>query len=224
MQSWFIGNLHTFSIFTFTGRRPHFILRRTAGKLSDSLMLRISWKRNRTRVFGIGLSRTGTKSLARALRVLGYDVLHWPCSMREVVGHQAVTDITVACRFRELDHNFPGSRFVYTVRDIDSWLVSYRAHWESNKPRRGTPAMPPFSEEAELALYRTLEFDEQRLISAYRKHEENVIKHFEGRPQDLLILNITAGDGWDKLCPFLGKRSPRVPFPHAHKATESANS
>ena len=34
----------------------------------------------------------------------------------------------------------------------------------------------------------------------------------------LLVMDITRGDGWEKLCPFLGVCVPPVPFPHAHKS------
>jgi 3'(2'), 5'-bisphosphate nucleotidase len=32
----------------------------------------------------------------------------------------------------------------------------------------------------------------------------------------LLVLDITAGEGWEKLCPFLGKPIPDIPFPKAN--------
>jgi hypothetical protein len=40
-----------------------------------------------------------------------------------------------------------------------------------------------------------------------------VREHFADRPGDLLVLDITAGEGWDRLCPFLGLPEPGVPFP-----------
>jgi hypothetical protein len=30
----------------------------------------------------------------------------------------------------------------------------------------------------------------------------------------LLIMDIAAGDGWDKLCPFVERDIPPMPFPH----------
>jgi 3'(2'), 5'-bisphosphate nucleotidase len=30
------------------------------------------------------------------------------------------------------------------------------------------------------------------------------------------VLNVTAGEGWDRLCPFLGKPEPDIPFPKAN--------
>ena len=42
-------------------------------------------------------------------------------------------------------------------------------------------------------------------------HEINT--YFKNRPNDLLVMNICEGDGWEMLCPFLGTDIPDVPFP-----------
>ena len=67
----------------------------------------------------------------------------------------------------------------------------------------------------ELVAYGGLRFrDTARLRYAYATHERNVREYFAGRPEDLLVMNVTAGDGWELLCPFLGKPVPDFPFPH----------
>ena len=45
------------------------------------------------------------------------------------------------------------------------------------------------------------------------EHERRVRAHFAGRPDDLLVMDITAGDGWEQVCPFLGLPVPDAPFP-----------
>jgi hypothetical protein len=49
----------------------------------------------------------------------------------------------------------------------------------------------------------------------YESHNKNVIEYFRDRPDDLLILDLASGDGWEQMCPFLGKSVLDVPFPHA---------
>jgi hypothetical protein len=44
-----------------------------------------------------------------------------------------------------------------------------------------------------------------------------VKEYFRDRPDDLLVMNICAGEGWEKLCPFLGLAIPKVKFPHEFK-------
>lgn len=53
-----------------------------------------------------------------------------------------------------------------------------------------------------------------RMSYVYDLHIKNVCEYFKNRPKDLLIMNIFEGDGWEKLCPFLDKPVPDVPFPH----------
>jgi hypothetical protein len=173
------------------------------------------------RIFGIGLSRTGNKSLARALRTLGFDAHHWPTSMHELENHQAVTDITVSCRFKELDRSHPASLFIYTVRDRPSWLKSCKGHWSRLNKIRGTSKLLPFAERAEIALYGTLQYNESILIEAYERHDKSVMEYFKQRPDDLLVLDIIGGQGWDALCGFLSRPVPSVKFPHANPGYRS---
>jgi hypothetical protein len=50
-------------------------------------------------------------------------------------------------------------------------------------------------------------------MEAYEAHVNNVEDLFSMEPERLLRMNIVAGDSWEKLCGFLGKRVPRAPFP-----------
>jgi len=58
-----------------------------------------------------------------------------------------------------------------------------------------------------------LNIDKEAWRTQFREHHENVFSYFNNRPKDLLVINITTGDGWGKLCPFLEKNIPNRPFP-----------
>ena len=45
------------------------------------------------------------------------------------------------------------------------------------------------------------------------EHERRVRAYFADRPDDLLVIDISAGEGWEALCPFLGVPVPDKPFP-----------
>jgi hypothetical protein len=183
------------------------------------------------KVFGIGLSKTGTTSLTAALEILGIPTIHNPHdgrTQRELQSgrpqltileeYRAVTDIPVAPYYAQLDHLYPESKFILTVRDIDSWVESARNHW------RLIPSWEadPFYGFLHAAVYGCLEFDEERFRWAYETHVQNVERYFSGRPEDLLIMDIVGGEGWEVLCPFLGIEVPEVPFPHRNTAAETA--
>ncbi len=171
------------------------------------------------KIFGIGISKTGTLSLASALVVLGYRSIHLPMTLEQIDLNDAATDITVACRFEELDRLYPGSKFIFTEREMAEWLRSCRYHftrrivleWLSPKTRALIVA-------ARKGMYGTERFDPQTFAKTYLRHREKVFAYFRERPGDLLVMNICGGDGWNKLCPFLERPVPEQPFPYRNQS------
>jgi hypothetical protein len=179
-----------------------------------------------TKVFGIGLSRTGTNSLHAALEILSFRAVHYPCfdRLHELIAiNDAASDTPVSCVFQELDALYPGSRFILTTRETESWLESTRVFFNKPIPTE------PWKREVRLRTYSTLVWDRNAFLAAYQRHVHNVMTHFDNRRDDLLVLDITAGDGWDPLCKFLQKTAPAMPFPHknvrpAHRWTPATPS
>jgi hypothetical protein len=187
------------------------------------------------KVFGIGLSRTGTRSLTAALHVLGFDTVHYPTdasTLQTLIRGDArfpllehydgITDITVAPYYEDLDRAYPGSKFILTVRDEESWLRSCANHWSGRsayEPGEGEEHRIHMEIRRFLraAVYASYEFDEARFLRAYRRHVDAVQRYFAGRPGDLLVLDICGGEGYEKLAPFLGVPIPHQPFPHKGK-------
>ena len=177
----------------------------------------------KTKVFGIGFHKTATTSLAKALSYLGYRVTgpNWvdnPNIGEEVYEmafdlvsrFDAFQDNPWPILYKELDGKFPGSKFILTLRSTDDWIRSMVNHFnEEETPMRewiygvGYP-----------------KGNEDVYIARYERHNRDVREYFHDRGNDLLVLNITAGEGWEKLCPFLGKRVPPVRFPCANRASE----
>ena len=179
----------------------------------------------RPKVFGIGFHKTGTTSLAFALRDLGYRVTG-PNGVRRpgiadevhelaaslVPKFDAFQDNPWPILFRQLDRDYPGSKFILTLRPEEKWIASILRHFaEEDTPMRewiygaghGHPAG-----------------HEEVYLARYRKHNADVLAHFAERPGDLLVLRLTEGDGWEKLCPFLGEDVPDKLFPHANTAAQ----
>jgi hypothetical protein len=173
------------------------------------------------KIFGIGLNKTGTRSLAVALRHLGYRTLHkGDARSRELVerAHRedqpllrylgsrfdAYLDVSPLVRlFPIADRQYPGSKFILTTRPMEAWLDSRERHVLANVERaaRGEYDGPWISVDREA-------WRQERLA-----HDDAVRTYFADRPTDLLVMDIPAGDGWEKLAPFLGKPLPSHPFP-----------
>ena len=176
------------------------------------------------KIFGLGLSRTGTSSLAKALNTLGIRTKHYPADettsaelrrgqfrLSILERRQGLVDISVAPYYAQFDALYPGSKFILTVRDVDAWLRAVRnlfEVWRDRDPHR------EFTDFIGAVVYGTHAFNEDRFRYVYETHVRNVREFFRTRPDDLLIMDITAGDGWDELCPFLGRPVPASTFPH----------
>jgi len=46
------------------------------------------------------------------------------------------------------------------------------------------------------------------------------MEYFKHRSEQLLVFNITAGEGWTKHCPFLHEQVPAISFPCANTVAE----
>ena len=183
------------------------------------------------RVFGIGLSKTGTTSLTRALQILGYRTNHFPYSairfedgnlrldMERLCQWDAATDSPVALFFRKLEESFPNAKFILTERDIDSWIAScqYSHVWPGDYvANKGIRLFPHIRKILCLHrhVYGTERFHQETFRKAYEEHRAQVIEHFRQKGRDLLVIDICGGEGWEPLCEFLDVPIPDEPFPH----------
>lgn len=184
--------------------------------------------RSDVKVFGVGLSCTGAHLLTAALHILGFDTVYYPTDRATLdtlargdarfpllEHYDGITDITVVPYYEALDRAWPGSKFILTVHDIDSWLGYCAAEWTA--PVADEIAWCPVRRGVQqflwAAVYGSYEFNEERFRRVYQRHVEDVIRYFAERTRDLLVLDIFAGDGYERLAPFLGAPTPRVPFP-----------
>ena len=169
------------------------------------------------KVFAMALHRSGSMSMADALEMLGFSALFVrsiPELHENLDRYVAFTHDAVTIFFKELDARHPGSKFIFLEREKEDWIEACR-QFPNLKPDYDPV---PSSVEIRQKLYRSIPFDE----AIYRQVHDDVIAdvraHFRDRPDDLLFMNVIAGDGWEKLCPFLGKPVPDQPFPKKNTA------
>ena len=181
----------------------------------------------KTKVFGIGFHKTATTSLAAALKRLGYRVTGpngvdnpnianevYAMAFRLADEFDGFQDNPWPMLYKELDVRYPGSKFVLTIRPPEEWIRSVVNHFsEKETPMRQWIYGVGHPRE-----------NEELYLARYNGHNSEVTEYFKDRPQDLLVLRITAGEGWEKLCPFLGEPVPATPFPCVNKAAEREKS
>ena len=162
------------------------------------------------KIFGIGYGKTGTTSLGRALQILGlkvkgFDEKLLQCvkegniesTLRTVEKFDAFRDLPWCFEnfYITLHERFPGSKFILTIRETESWFKSQRNFWFKYFNHK-------------------FPINEDQIKSDYEKRNEDIKGFFT---IDLLIINICQGDGWEKLCHFLNRPIPEQSFPHLFK-------
>ncbi len=196
------------------------------------------------KIFNIGLPKTGTTSLNQALTDLGFKSIHNPKHFRKQAMEgrycfdnddwQALTNFGEHF-YPQLDQAYPNSKFILTVRDEMEWLKSWERQigtstgdevstrwiwtrplriWERKLKRIFEYDTRITHMHSRIDIFGTYKFNADRCLYVYRLHKKNILEYFRDRPHDLLIMDICGGDGWEKLCLFLGIQDiPKIPFP-----------
>ncbi|MCK4749361.1 MAG: hypothetical protein KAT15_20045 [Bacteroidales bacterium] len=171
------------------------------------------------KIIGIGFQKTGTSSLREALKILGYRVKDTSARplipilkgdynrvLRMIRDYDALEDTPWYMIYKELDERIPGSKFILTQRDEESWYKSVSRH---------IGVLRNASHEWIYGRGKGLPMEhKENTIRVYTNHNHDVLEYFKDRPGDLLVVDFTRGDGWKQLCAFLGKEIPDHPFPH----------
>jgi hypothetical protein len=178
------------------------------------------------KVFGIGMQRTGTSSLVQALNILNIKSRHFPSELFYDLNHPTLNefdgfaDNPIPLLYQELDQRQPMSKFILTIRDEEKWIKS--AQWLFSTGARkfdwDNVNQRDVIREMHLQLYGTTTFDETIFREKYRSHNRTACEYFANRPNDLLILDLTQNDSFEKLGAFLGKPIPNKPFPHQNQS------
>ena len=174
----------------------------------------------------VGQGKTATKSLNKALYMLGWRTAHFYGggiygllfgNAAEKVNHsfifphdkddqpiQAVLDTPVVDFYNEIFLTYPNAKVILTVRKLKSWLKSQQKFYK-NFAGGCRKWLEPWRRGGNL-VYGTECPSPEQALKRYVQHNRNV---YDNVPSDrLLIMDIPGGDGWEKLCPFLG-----IPIP-----------
>lgn len=170
-----------------------------------------------SKIFCIGLHKTGTSSCQAAVEHFGYRgfetkaiqepdlantawqrLMHWAGQYDFLRGSLCVG------LWKRLAEEYPTAKFILTYRDVDSWWKSVLSSFghEKTKMREwlyGEGLGAP-------------EGNEEAYKERFNLHYSDVYNFAQGK-DNFLFLNISGGQGWDMLAPFLGHEVPNVPFP-----------
>lgn len=186
-----------------------------------------------------GLGRTGTNSLARAVRILGFT----PVSQEELIqdadrllaalamargeqpfdpqlceGATASIGWPMCWTWAEQLEHWPQARCLLNVRDPDQWFDSVARAW----PFLSTVRKLPFPPKVKLVdgMLGLLEekmggpLERELWTAGYRRHIEEVRAGVD--PDRLLVWEV--GEGWEPICAFLDRTPPEQDFPRGNSS------
>ncbi|MFR0691693.1 sulfotransferase [Enterobacterales bacterium AE_CKDN230030158-1A_HGKHYDSX7] len=179
------------------------------------------------KIFGVGLNKTGTTTLAKCLQTLGFqqhvsvrrDLLvkyregHLDDVFAVADANQTFEDWPWPLMYKELFFRYgEDARYVLTRRRTpQAWLDSLKRH----------SLRTPISMHCRLLAYGH-DYPhgmESHHLELYEKHNRDVRAFFVQQGVEHLLLEISfdSGDGWDELCGFLGLPAPAEPLPHENR-------
>jgi hypothetical protein len=176
----------------------------------------------RRKVFGLGLNKTGTKTLGRCLQALGYRHQSYSTAALDLYVSGRTAELVAATErfdscedwpwpllWRELFARWGDSaRYVLTRRrSPEVWVESLKAHATRTHP---THAMRPVI----YGHYYPHGYEAEHM-AAYERHNALVRAFFAREaPHALLEVCWEETPSWAPLCGFLGAPVPDLPFPH----------
>ena len=195
-----------------------------------------------------GVMKTGTKSMAKALRHLGFKVFDWEEQTLDFLDHwldvfqngatldakrvyhnaDAFVDFPGYFFVEEILEAFPNCKVILMVREEDSWVRSLSYHFESLYATRSKVA-ELLSPTAKKMSYVVKSFLNAAIGTSYSKYKSTCVFRKRYRihndrvksivPADkLLVYNVKQG--WKPLCDFLECEVPTVAFPHENIKAE----
>jgi hypothetical protein len=175
------------------------------------------------KVYCTGWHKTGTTSLAEALRVLGYnvcdDAYRFPPqgeTFDEMVdtllrGYDGFADMPWPVLAPQIMREHPDWYFVHTVRPVEDWWESAETHFSgTTHPVREWAYGEPDPSEAPSLWRRT-----------YVAHNKQ-IEALSGEVEHFLRLPLQSDNKMERLSTFLGRATPPMEYPHKNQNATQA--
>ncbi|MEW6996088.1 sulfotransferase [Colwelliaceae bacterium BS250] len=166
------------------------------------------------KIFIIGLPRTSTTSICLGMLDMGYTVSHTCYTQACLDDSEVIADTPVFTDYPLLDKLYPGSKFINLERDLALWIPSIkhllqRMHTNVTRGDGGynTHIKRCFSE---VFTPFTLDnvSDDEFLARCYQQHQNGIEQYFQGRCDDLLSIDVSHAQSYQKLVDFLAIEQP----------------
>ena len=176
------------------------------------------------KIIGIGLNKTGTKTLRHCLKEWGYRHQSYDLAAfglyRDGRIHELLTwmdhydsfeDWPWPLIYREIDERFASAKFILTLRESPE-------RWYRSLCQMAVRMGPLEDFEQHIYGYGMPHGHQQHHLDIYRRHEREVTEYFRDRPGKLLTLCWENGDTVEELAKFLGQTAPAAVPPQVNQS------
>lgn len=232
----------------------------TPNEFTRAVSPRVLSNKSFNKIFCIGFNKTGTTTLAQVLSLYGYNLpnqMEQEARLTKQVYDTNYSPLLNFCNqydaFQDLpfsqgyfyiaaDALFPGSKFILTHRDSETWFESMSSYYKKkyigdlNKPIDKSDIDQKFNylfpgyhsinisrfisqgNHESVSPNWDLLFEKDFYIAEYERRNFEIRKYFASRPDKLLAIDVTLEKNTLKLCQFLGIPNDFVvAMPHANK-------
>lgn len=178
-------------------------------------------------VFCFGPNKTGTVSLTKALHRLGWRKfvkLPWKFQVlnrNDVVysdifypkGTLGIDPFLMSHQYREeimeyITDKFPNDIYIFNFREITAWLESRQAHVRNNQHN------PEY-------MKRQVRWIKEDVHGWMEEYEEYMwLWNYVSQLVEVLSFDVPGGDGYERLCGWIGLSAPDEEFPKLNKSNK----
>ncbi|TMO72501.1 sulfotransferase family protein [Pseudoalteromonas sp. S3785] len=171
-----------------------------------------------SKLFIIGLPRTGTTSVCHAFLDFGIATAHTAYTAYCFENATAIADTPVFNDYKALDNHYPGAKFIYLAREKTAWIPSIRQlllrmHTNLTRPDGGFNI---HIKRCYLTTFNDLTIDninnDDYLSTCYDTHLTQAREYFKHRNNDYLEIDIAKPQSFAQLTAFLGIKTERTAF------------
>ena len=165
------------------------------------------------KIFIIGLPRTATTSVCKALVELNFFTAHTAYIEKAFEQAQVIADTPVFCDYQQLDAFYPHSKFILLTREKNVWIASIRQLLLRmlHNLQRSDGGFNPYLRRCYHDIFHPLTADnindDDFLSRCFDQHQSAVNDYFSTRPQDLLTIDVNQTDSYQRLLDFVGVKN-----------------
>ncbi|MCG9698134.1 sulfotransferase family protein [Shewanella sp. Isolate11] len=200
-------------------------------------LINASYPNSTSKIFIIGLPRTGTTSMSVALLNLGFKVAHQAFTQQTFELANVVSDAPCFSDYRQLHRLYPNAKFIYLDRALDVWLPSMQmllgrmlVHLDETQGRFHPILKRSFNHS--FGIFSVDDpMDDAHLIHCYQFHKQQVFDYFtdiDPNSSQFIALDPSHSDSFAALMAFLEIDSSQLSaseaaFPHLNRGRNVAS-